>query len=515
MSVALALITSMLKAGDLGPIHRGEFRKEHCMDAASVTLFEYLSSYRRHSGGVGHVPAEAVIKARFPHLQLPDVAPIIDLPGLVYEARTEKTRIRVQELASRLAMATKAADPIGELRTVRTEFDMIMRECSVADDLSFADSAHDILSDYTHNTILRHGIPWPWETLTRGTQGIQKGEFYIVAGRPKSRKTFIALYIAAYLVRVHGARVLFISPEMPARQVMLRFVAFLGEVHYAQFKQGSLSAGEEDKLFTSVLTLLDQMQDPGVVEHSDDNLAVHKMPGMGSEPDRGGFVVAKATGQPVTFIESKIQEHRPHVVIVDSFYRLGMAGGSKTYDSDWKVITSVSRMLKDMSMDHKIGLIGTHQLNRDADEKIGSLANMGYSDAIGQDCDMAMRVITAKRRTGDKSALIILGARETDIEGVLINNVPCSDFSEIEPLVPGNRSKLLTMLSEEETSDAVPSPTVTGPGTPKGFGRPRPPRVTSREDPNLPMAGVLAEQMLPSDFAKKAAPREDSDAGDR
>lgn len=449
-TIALEAIAGMIKLGDLGPIHRGEFRKEHCTDAGSETLFDFCSNYRHISYGQGHVPSMSVIKDRFPHIALPETAEVVDLPALIYEARLYKTKLLIQSLTDKLTSAIDAADPLDELRQVRTEFDEIMKGVASARDMDFHDVAFDILEDYSNKSILKRGIPWPWAALNDATQGLHAGEFYIISGRPKSRKTFVALYIAAYLMRYHKLRILFISPEMPARQVMLRFMAFLAEVHYSAFKKGELDPVEEQMLYDIIGMFLDEMAGTIGANFDSYNDEVSPAQAPGSQ---GCFVVTKATGQPVTFIEAKIKEHRPHIVIVDSFYRLGVTG-SRSYDSDWKVITSVSRLLKDMAMEHEVVLIGTHQLNREADEKIGSLANLGYSDAIAQDCDMAIRVITAKRKTGDKSALYVLGGRETECEGVIIHNEPCNNFGQIEPILPGTRKKLLAMLTEEEDIEA-------------------------------------------------------------
>lgn len=450
-TIALELIAAMLRLGDLGPIHRGEFRREHCTDAGSESLFDFLSRYRQITEGNGHVPAMSVVHDRFPHIMLPETSAAIDLDALVYEARNYKVKMQIQSLSDALIAAIDATDPITELRQVRGTFDEIMKGASSSRDLSFADSALEILDDYSNKAILKRGIPWPWDTMTAATQGLHGGEFYIIAGRPKSRKTFVALYIAAFLVKHFKLRVLFISPEMGNRQVMIRFMAFLGVVPYAPFKSGELSPQDEDQLFQAIAEVRDIQlglvspgfdldQNDGSFQIPDDTIAPNAL---------GAFIVTKASGQPVGFVEAKIKEHRPDVVIVDSFYRLGVTGG-KSYDADWKVITTVSRNLKDIAMEHDVVVLGTHQLNREADDKVGGLANLGYSDAIGQDCDMAIRVITAKRSTGDKSALVILGARETPIDGVIIHNEPCNNFSEIEPITPANKKKLLTMLCDED-----------------------------------------------------------------
>lgn len=451
-TIALEAIAAMIKSGDLGPIHRGEFRREHCPDAGSETLFDFLSQYRQITGGMGHVPAMSVIRDRFPHISLPDTAEEPDLDALVYESRVYKTKLNIQALTERMVSALDATDPIAELREVRTEFDTIMKDSFSVKDLSFEDCAMEILDDYRLKEILKKGIPWPWKSLNYATHGLHGGEFYIIAGRPKSRKTFVALYIAAYLVKAYRLRVLFVSPEMMPRQVMLRFIAFVAEVAYAEFKRGELEPYQEEQLFEMVSMVHDLMT--GILIDGEDSATYEETDVTAAPKGQGAFIVTKATGQPVSFIESKIKEHRPHVVIVDSFYRLGVAGGAK-YDADWKVVTMVSRLLKDLAAEFEVPLIGTHQLNRAADEKVGNLSNLGYTDAFAQDCDLAFRVITAKRKTGDISALYMLGARETDCEGVMIYNEPCSNFSEIEPIAHGSKNKLLKMLADEDEEEQL------------------------------------------------------------
>lgn len=497
-TIALEVIAGMLKAGDLGPIHRGEFRKEHCTDAGSETLFDFLSNYRRITDGQGRIPSAAVIRERFPHLTLPEVPENTDLQGLIYEARIFKTKLRIQALTDKMVSALESMDPISELRTVRSEFDEVMKDAASSRDMDFAQVAMEILGDYEAKDILKQGISWPWPSLNAATSGMHRGEFYIIAGRPKSRKTFVALFIAAFLVRVCKLRVLFVSPEMPSKQVMLRFMAFLGSVSYTNFKKGELSPNEEYELYNIIMVLHDAMN--GYLESMNDDQSEFVQGASDLAVHEGGFIVTKATGQSVGYIESKIKEHNPDVVIVDSFYRLGLTGG-RNYDSDWKVITGVSRHLKDIAMEHNVVLIGTHQLNREAEDKVGSLANLGYSDAFAQDCDLALRVITAKRKAGDKSALYVLGGRETDCEGVIIHNEPCNNFSEIEPITPGSKSKLLSMLASEEDLERAEAEKKQG-TTPKNVkaGMQRKLAAKAPTNTGLPPAKIAANPIRPEEL---------------
>jgi hypothetical protein len=454
-TIALELFAAMIKLGDLTPLHRGELRREHCTDAASETLFDFCTNYKQMTDGRGRVPSAAVIRDRFPHINLPEPPETIDLEGLVYEAKVYKTKLNVQELANKIVDALDSADPIAELRVIRAEFDNVMQTMSSARDMSFKDVAVDIVDKYREGDILREGIPWPWPSLHKATSGMHKGQFYVIAGRPKSRKTFVALFVAAFLVKYFNMRVLFVSPEMPPMQVMLRFVAFMAEVEYSAFKKSELSKEEEEHLINEISGFLAHLE--GVLSDptGDAKEAIGYLGPNAADVPPGtepAFIVTKATGQTVGYIEMKIKEHRPDVVIVDSFYRIG-AVGTRASDPDWKQMTSVSRHLKDMAMEMDVVVLGTHQLNRDADQKVGSIANLALSDAVGQDCDLAIRVITAKRKTGDKSALYVLGGRETDCDGVFIHNEPCINFSEIEPIMPGMRKRLLEMMVEEDEVD--------------------------------------------------------------
>lgn len=454
-TIALELFSAMLRLGDLSPIHRGDIRKEHCTDAASETLYDFCVNYRQMTDGKGRVPSMAVIRDRFPHISLPEPPEVIDLEGLIYEAKIYKTKLSVQALVDSMVDAIDSTDPLKELRQVRMNFDHILSAMSSARDMSFADVALDIIERYRDGDILPEGIPWPWPSLSAATSGMHRGQFYVIAGRPKSRKTFVALFIAAFLVKYHGMRVLFVSPEMPPMQIMLRFVAFMAGVQYSGFKKSELSPEEEEALYAEVIGFLDTLSGDLDLPENDVGDAIGYVGPNAPDVPKGTeptFIVTKATGQTVSFIEMKIKEHNPDIVIVDSFYRIG-AVGTRASDPDWKQMTSVSRHLKDMSMEQNVVVLGTHQLNRDADQKVGSIANLALSDAVGQDCDLAIRVITAKRKTGDKSALYVLGGRETDCDGVFIHNEPCSNFNEIGPIGPGMRKRLLEMMVEEDEVD--------------------------------------------------------------
>ena len=440
----------MIDQGDLSPIHKGWITKEHLLTNHGQALFYFLQNYRQMTGGAGRVPSRSIVLERFgpAAAELPDTLGNEDIEALAYETRLAKVRAELRALSENAAIVAEMADPVAELTTIRKQFDIITSDISSSSDLKFGDAIDDQIIGYDAGDLLPDGMPWLWPTITKATKGIHKQEFIVLCGRPKSRKTFTALAVGAHAFTEYGARVLCISPEMPAKQMMLRWTATVAALRYAEFKNSELDPEEEQRLFdtarryrTTQAPLATQI---GENEHIVKGPQAEDVP-PGTEPL---FVVVKGTGQGLGFVATKVEEYRPDIVLVDSFYRL-QGGDGKAHEADWKAVTTISRGLKDMAMAEDVSVFGTHQLNRDADKGIGSLANLALADAIGQDADLIGRVITARRvRGNDKSGIVLLGARETAVQGVMINNVPCADFSELEEII--KLDKVLALLNEEE-----------------------------------------------------------------
>jgi len=380
-----------------------------------------------------------------------------DLAALAYEARMEKVRYELRSAADNLQTISEMSEPLPELAKLQRHLDHATLEVSSGEDMSYSNSISDIVADYDNQELLPNGMAWPWPTLTTATRGIHSEEFIVVCGRPKSRKTFIALHIGAWAFKNLGSRVLFISPEMPTRQIMLRWAATVSKLRYSEFKNAELDEEEEKRLIADARKYrhpLPQIKGGPDDEYSSAANTSEDVP-LGTEPL---FVVCKGTGKGVGFVSSKIEQYRPDICIVDSFYRL-KGEDTGRHEADWKVVTGISRALKDCASNEGVAVLGTHQLNRLAEDKVGSLSNLALADAIGQDADLIGRVITSRRKRGpDKSAFVILGGRETPIEGVMINNVPCCDYRETKEITKHKEIEELLRKEQEEDDDVDEEP---------------------------------------------------------
>ncbi len=450
MNIELRALATMLERQDFGPIRRGEISIDHMVTTDGATILNFILQYKHQTGGAARYPSLETVRNRFEHtgVELPEAAgPSIELGGLVFETRLQKMRGDLRATSTLLDQLAESENPLDGLGTILKDLRRTGEEIQKARHLSLKDGFPEVIADYAAGAILPDGIPWPWPSLTQVTKGIQRKEFAVIAGRPKSRKTFVALCIAAEAFLYSNARVLFVSPEMPTKQVLLRFIAFIAMVRYMEFKSTELSEAEMDRL-------LDLAEQYGRTQNEDDDeysFRLHSALNLNEGVLPPSFDVIQGTNKPVSWIEAQIEVFQPDIVVVDSFYRLKHEGG-RARDADWKQVTGISRALKDLSMEMNVAVLGTHQMNRDSEGKIGSVGNLALADAVGQDADLIMRVITGKRDGIDHSALVVLGGREVPFDGVLIRNQPCFDFAEVGPIT--SKKTVMDLMAKEEEEEA-------------------------------------------------------------
>jgi replicative DNA helicase len=443
-NIELRLFALMMKTGDFGPIIDGTIHKDTCVTDAGKILFNFVTTFRHQSGGRVRYPSLAIAQNRFSKgaFELPEPDAGDDLGALVHEVILQRFRTDVLESANTMTLAAETSDDLyqtvdHEINKLKAKLQPLQRSHRAS-----LQDYQDVLAGYDDGDILSDGIPWGWPSMTKATRGLQKKEFYVIAGRPKARKTFVATAVGAHVVSKEHKRCLFISPEMPPRQILLRFIATQCGLRYTEFKNAGLASAEEARLMAAARAY-------GLGLNETDAQYAARLSADFGLPELliPSFDVLQGTNQTVPWIEAQIELHRPDLVIVDSFYRLKAVSGRKN-DADWKAVTTVSRELKNLAMSTDVTIIGTHQLNRDAEGKIGTTGNLALADAVGQDADLILRVVTGRMGGADRSALFVLGGREVPFDGILINNVPCSDFSEIALIT--NKKQVLELMQDED-----------------------------------------------------------------
>lgn len=448
VNIELRLLSLMLHSGDFSPIIQGEISADtFSTDQAKIAL-NLITNYNTQTNGRARFPSLAVARSRFETgmIELPDPDPGDNIWALVHECKLRKLRTDLKSMSVELDLIAEEDDPRELVPNLAVRLRKSIEQIDKGKHLSLREAFPEILDQYIDGNILPEGMPWPWPSFTVETRGMQRKEWYVIAGRPKSSKTFLAIEILTHAIMHSNARCLMITMEMPCRQMMLRSVATICRLPYREFKNSALQAAEEARLgeYCTQYGLLSDETD----EHYGLRLAEFlKLPAGGKLPS---LDVIEGTGRSLEWMKSQIELYEPDLVMVDAFSRSKL-DGSKRSDVDWKAMTGVSRAFKDLAMETNVVMLGTHHMNRGADGKVGTTANLSLTDAVGQDGDLIMQAITATVHGQRKTALAIVGGREVAIDGIIVSNEPCYDYAELEVIT--NKKSQLAQFFENDDDD--------------------------------------------------------------
>jgi replicative DNA helicase len=126
----------------------------------------------------------------------------------------------------------------------------------------------EYLYDHRGQTI---GVPTGFIDLDRLLGGFQQADLIIVAGRPGTGKTSLAMTIMDHAARRHGLSIAIFSLEMPAQQVVQRLVAGATGIGSQRLRTGEIS---EDEL-ASIARAMGELSETSV--YIDDTPAIAPM----------------------------------------------------------------------------------------------------------------------------------------------------------------------------------------------------------------------------------------------
>ena len=217
------------------------------------------------------------------------------------------------------------------------------------------------------------GIPSGMPELDKIIGGFVAGELTILGARPSIGKSVVGAEIAQRIAEA-GRQVLFVSLEMTNEQLGQRF---------ASRKAGiSLNDLRDCKVDTVKIARLRQ----AACEIREIGLHLWSQPNTSLQSLRAAASICRA-------------QHGLDIVVVD-YLGLLSHPGEKTYER----ITQISRGLKLMAMELDVPFLVLVQLNRNADGKQPTLADIRDSGAIEQDADLVM--FLHRERRDSKEALL-------------------------------------------------------------------------------------------------------------
>ena len=191
-----------------------------------------------------------------------------------------------------------------------------------------------------------------------------------------------ALSIVAAEARRQNSKILFITKEMPPKQIRARQHAIGAKISLSDYRTGSLSKDSEDNL-------------------------VNYLDGENNGPE---FIIPSNSVVSTIFdVDQLIEKHRPDLVMVDGLYLLAAS-------KEWTDIGQTSTNAKQLALKHDVPVIFTHQQNRGTNKKAGGATDkdLSYSDAIGQDADWIFGLSQSDNMRADQEMVLhTIKARES------------------------------------------------------------------------------------------------------
>ena len=217
------------------------------------------------------------------------------------------------------------------------------------------------------------GLSSGYHDLDLLTQGFQKSDLIIVAGRPSIGKTALVLNIALNVIRDSKLPVLFFSLEMSKEQIIYRLLSIEANINQARLKSGKLYQNDWVKL-NKIIKIMSKI--PFFIDDTPD-LSIQDI---------------HSKIKTILFEQSQIG------LIVIDYLQLMQNATSKT-ESRVQELSIITRALKKLAREFNIPIITLSQLSRSVENRVDKkpiLSDLRESGSIEQDADLVLMLYKNK-----------------------------------------------------------------------------------------------------------------------
>lgn len=211
------------------------------------------------------------------------------------------------------------------------------------------------------------GISSGFNSLDSITQGFQKSDLIIIAGRPSMGKTSLGLNIASNIIKTSQLPVLFFSLEMSKEQIMYRLLAMEANINQTRLRSGKLYQDDWIKLNNMIKILA-------------------KLP----------FFIDDNFNLSIENIKSKIKDIISKQIdiglIIIDYLQLMQSLSLKT-ENRVQELSQLTRSLKTIAREFNVPIIALSQLSRNVENRIDKkpiLSDLRESGSIEQDADVVV-----------------------------------------------------------------------------------------------------------------------------
>ena len=212
------------------------------------------------------------------------------------------------------------------------------------------------------------------------TQGFQKSDLIILAGRPSMGKTALSLNIASNLIKNSKLPVLFFSLEMSKEQIMYRLLSMETNINQLRLKSGKLYQNDWIKL-NKVIKILSKF--PLFIDDTFD-LSIQDI---------------RSKIKTILFEQNKLG-----LIIID--YIQLMQNSKLKIENRVQELSYITRSLKTIAREFEVPIIGLSQLSRNVENRMNKkpiLSDLRESGSIEQDADLVLMLY--KNNSNNKTQL--------------------------------------------------------------------------------------------------------------
>jgi len=236
---------------------------------------------------------------------------------------------------------------------------------------------------------LKYGL----RTLDYFTGGIRNKELTVIAARPSIGKTALALQIA-YNLAIQENKVFIFSLEMSGPQLTERIACRLTEISHEHLKTPKFLTEDENTHLNQFIGYMEKTQ-----------IYLNVVEGVST----------------LSGVKKYIEFYKPSVVFID---QLSQLKENRRFNSPRERFTYMTNTLKSMAMELDIPIILCAQINRSAQNKKPTLADLKESGSIEEDADNVIMIHQDEESDNETIDMLILirkqrnGVRDVEIDTV-------------------------------------------------------------------------------------------------
>jgi replicative DNA helicase len=209
------------------------------------------------------------------------------------------------------------------------------------------------------------GTPTPWPGLTAALSGLQRGDLFLVAGRPSMGKSIVGMALAHHAATGGDGAAVF-SLEMSKESLIRRLISTIGSVDAQRIRTGSLNR-EERRRVADAASQIDSM--PLWI----DDTRARTIPAVTS-------ALRKLTAK-----------HPVRLVVID---HLQLMNGAGRFDSRHHELSEISHALKHLAGQFDLTVVLLSQLNRECEKgaRRPQLSDLKETGSLEEDADVVLFV---------------------------------------------------------------------------------------------------------------------------